>query len=345
MSIAWVIIRNKIYTCLAAILLLGFSLPANAQLVSARANLDSALTVIGGQMSFTIMVNQPTGIEVTFPIFADTLTSSIEIVNDLGRDTTFLDNNRLSITQKYTITSFDSGLHYIAPIVIEYIENNSARTTATNSLALNVVNPFAEVDPQKGFFDLKGLFNLPFILSELKRYSEWVLLGLLLAALAYAGWYYVKNRKIPFKEVFVKEKPKELPHLVALRELDKIKSEKLWQSGQSKGYYTRVTDTLRRYMEERFHFQAMEQTTPEILFELEKTGFPDNKLLDKIEQVLNTADLVKFAKYNPLTDENDLTLINAYFFVNQTKEEPILTPDEAVKQSIEREKNDLKSLS
>ena len=45
-----------------------------------------------------------------------------------------------------------------------------------------------------------------------------------------------------------------------------------------------------------------------------------------LKQILTTADLVKFAKYKPYPDENDMSMVNAYLFVNQTKEDDPL-PD------------------
>jgi len=51
--------------------------------------------------------------------------------------------------------------------------------------------------------------------------------------------------------------------------------------------------------------------------------------LDQLQHILSLADLVKFAKYNPLPDDNNLTLTNAYFFVNQTKREEIKTSEKA----------------
>jgi hypothetical protein len=137
-----------------------------------------------------------------------------------------------------------------------------------------------------------------------------------------------------------KEKPKEPAHVVALRALERIKNEKLWQKGQVKLFYSQLTDTLRVYMEERFSFPAMEQTSPEILKSLKGVDLTDDKLLTKMQKILETADLAKFARYEPLPDENDLCLISALFFVNQTKAEEIKSPEEAAKESLEKEKEE-----
>ena len=112
----------------------------------------------------------------------------------------------------------------------------------------------------------------------------------------------------------------------AIKELDEIKQQKLWQQGRSKEYYTLITDTLRKYIEERFGINAMEMTSGEIL-ELIRKNSEAQSVYDNLRQILQLADFVKFAKMNPLPDENDLSMMNAYLFVNQTKVEEMQEPE------------------
>lgn len=79
-----------------------------------------------------------------------------------------------------------------------------------------------------------------------------------------------------------------------------------------------ITDTLRKYIEERFGIAAMEMTSGEILDRIRKEQDADS-VSDSLTQILRLADFVKFAKMHPLPDENELSLMNAYLFVNQTK--------------------------
>jgi CHASE3 domain sensor protein len=89
-------------------------------------------------------------------------------------------------------------------------------------------------------------------------------------------------------------------------------------SENQKEYYTKLTDTLRRYIEERYGFSAMEMTSSEIIERLMQT---DQQSLDELRQLFMTADLVKFAKYSTMINENDANLVNAIDFINQTKQE------------------------
>lgn len=334
-------IFNSLKGLFLVAMIFSFSL-VKSQTVTATAELDSTLLFIGGQMKLTLEVSQPKDLAVAFPQYSDTIITSIEIVGLPKTDTTYNDAS-INIKRVYTITSFDSGLHYIPPIEFQYMDGEMLRKVETRALALNVINPFVEVDPQKGVFDIKQPFNLPFTFFELGRFFFWLSLFLLLQALIGIGWVIWNRRDKPIKSIFVKEKPKELPHVVALRELDHVKEEKLWQKGQVKQFHSDITDILRKYMEERYHFYAMEQTSFEIIQELRKVELPDSKLLEKIEQTFTRADLAKFAKFEPLPDENDLSLISAFFFVNQTKEEPL--PDiEKMKSEKELKEEETKNV-
>ena len=87
-----------------------------------------------------------------------------------------------------------------------------------------------------------------------------------------------------------------------------------------KAYYTELTDVLRTYMAERFGFNAMEMTSSEIIDNLLETN--DKESIKELKYLFETADLVKFAKHSPLMNENDMNLVNAVEFINNTKVEP-----------------------
>jgi hypothetical protein len=118
-----------------------------------------------------------------------------------------------------------------------------------------------------------------------------IVLGAILAAIVLFLWW--KKRK---RRVVAKEPVPDLPaDFIALRELRRIENLKLPEAGEFKKYYTLVTDAIRSYIEKRFGVDAMDRTTEEILFDLERR----RKRIEKLEQLLQEADLVKFAKYHP----------------------------------------------
>ncbi|SMO42491.1 hypothetical protein SAMN06265379_101734 [Saccharicrinis carchari] len=319
-----------------AMLLSAMSFAMQAQQVNVTATLDSTMIVIGGQIDLKLEVSQPEGLIVNFPFFTDTITKNIEIVDKGGVDSMKIDNNRLVLSQLYRITSFDSGLHYIPPIQIEVIQQEAKNIASSNALSLMVVNPFKEVNPEKGVMDIKGPQEAPFKLSEVLHYIY--LYGGIAIALALLIWLflYLRNKHTKGGLSLIKAKPEEPAHIIALRELDKIKASKLWEHNRVKEFYTQVSDTIRNYIEKRYEKPAMEQTSQEIFDSLSKLEIGP-KSMEQLKQVLELADLVKFAKFTPLPDENGISLMNAYFFVNQTKKEEIKPLEEEKEEMLAKE--------
>ena len=180
------------------------------------------------------------------------------------------------------------------------------------------------VDKPEEFYDIKDIWKPPFVLADYYPLIYGILLALFLICVIAYIIKRIRNKQslIPFK----KPEPKLPPHEQAIKELDEIKQQKLWQQGRSKEYYTLITETLRRYIVDRFDINAMEMTSGEILDIIRKQHEADS-VYENLKQILNLSDFVKFAKMNPLPDENDLSMVNAYLFINQTKIEEVAVPE------------------
>ncbi len=127
---------------------------------------------------------------------------------------------------------------------------------------------------------------------------------------------FIKNRKQKIS-LFGKPVVADPPHIVALRTLEQIRSEELWQNNQEKLYYTNIIDTLRIYIEKRYGIQTMEMTSKEILDSLSKEKI-EPKEYQNLGDLLKLSDLVKFAKYKATQDENENAIPVAVRFVNAT---------------------------
>ena len=109
-----------------------------------------------------------------------------------------------------------------------------------------------------------------------------------------------------------------------------MEKEQLWQQGQVKTYYSRLTDIMREYIENRYDIQALELTTDEILEKIEKVNVHD-ELLDKLKSMLQTADMVKFAKAKPAVEQHTGNMENAHKFVVKTKYvPPVIEEDDEI---------------
>ena len=139
----------------------------------------------------------------------------------------------------------------------------------------------------------------------------------MLVVLAAAYYLYLRLRDNKPIIARIKIVKRLLPHQKAMQEIEQIKADKMVTSENQKEYYTKLTDTLRKYIEERYGFSAMEMTSSEIIERLTAAG--DQQSLSDLRQLFMTADLVKFAKYSTMINENDANLVNAIDFINQTK--------------------------
>ena len=115
------------------------------------------------------------------------------------------------------------------------------------------------------------------------------------------------------------------PHETALTDITRLKDAK----EEAKAYYMKLTDTLRTYLQGRYGFNAREMTTGEILDALHGLQ-DDEQARAELQEILGTADLVKFAKATPEAEQNEADYLKAYYFVEETKvaeESPAETED------------------
>ncbi|HIZ26330.1 DUF4381 family protein [Barnesiella sp. An55] len=280
-----------------------------------RAQMDSAAIMMGDQTTVHLEVSQDKGKFVRMPIIQDTLVAGVEVLKISKPDTVDLKNNRIQITNEVLVTSFDSGLYYLPPF--KYVIDND--TFETQSLSLKVVP--VPVDTTHAEFDIKTVDAPPFVLWD--YVPVWVLYLLIalvvIAAGIYAYWRWGRKAK---EGETVDETQKIPPYDRAMQALHELKDSKLWQQGQEKAYYTTLTEILRVYIDQRFHINAMEMTSTQIIDTLrrnEETKAVNQQLRD----ILAMADFVKFAKMRPLPDDNEQVMRYAETFVEETKpEEP-----------------------
>lgn len=286
-----------------------------AQNTGATARIDKSAILIGEQVKFELTVTLPAGSKVQWPLMLDTLTQNVEILRKTGLDTVSSDNSQFTLKQELIITSFDSGYYVIKPILFKYNRKGDTLTyiTETPPVALEVQT--IQTDESKDIMPIKPPLRAPVTFRELMPWIGLVLIVLLIATLAY---YYFKKRKKVLPVAHSRLKPSIPPYEAAIEALEGLRLKKLWQAGKTKEYYSEMTDIIREYIELRFPVRALEMTTEEINAALRKTEV-NASARDKLYQVLLLADLVKFAKEQPLPLENDLCLSQCLEFVRETK--------------------------
>ena len=287
------------------------------------AAIDSSSIMIGDQTDLHLRaICEPTE-QVAFPVYGKELIPGLEIVDRTLRDTVSLKDGRIQYDQYLTLTGFHDSLYYIEPIAFTSGED----TFWSESLSLNVIQPF-EIDTTLAITDIKPIANAPIWWWGIIR---WILLALAIIGLFVGGyfawkrWGYLLSHNP--QSTIHHPQPTRPCEEVALEKLDVIKTEKIWQAGETKRYHTLITDTIREYIAGRFNFSSTEKTSDETLRAM-KDKLADNKdLYNQLRQMLSLADLVKFAKWQTTPEENERSLADAYTFVHETtpQDEPLTT--------------------
>ena len=313
----------------SVIVLLASVLQMTAQ-VSVEAEIDSVQIFVGQQAHVTLTAHAKDQAKIEFPQFKPTqfITPGVEVLASQELEKKDQDNGFVARSVVYTLTSFDDTLYYLPPMTVKI----DGKPYQSKSLALKVLTIEVDTTNVEQFFGPKDVQNNPF------QWSDWSLtfwlsvVLLVLLALCYYLYLRFKDNKPIISRIRIVKRL--LPHQKALKEIEQIKADKMVASENSKEYYTKLTDTLRKYIEERYGFCAMEMTSSEIIEKL--TATQDENALSELRHLFLTADLVKFAKYSTLINENDQNLVNAIEFINQTKLENVPV-EEVVKPQLTEE--------
>jgi hypothetical protein len=293
-----------------------------SQEVIVTTSIDSSRIFIGDQVKFSVTVDQPANLQVSLPFFRDTICKNIEIVSGPVIDSSATLDGRIKIIEKYLITSFDSGLYQIRPVYAEMKNANGLKRFYSDYTQLEVMRVrIAPADTTAKIYDIINPYRAPVTIGEI---FPWLLLVVLVCIFIWAAIRFIRKLKKTKTEIETVIDP-DPAHVIAFRELERLREDKLWQKGEIKNYYTRLTEIIRQYLENRFRVFSLELTTAETLDALVRTGFKKDGSYNLLKTILTGADLVKFAKYNPEPSENELHFKNSWDFVLATKEDELIT--------------------
>jgi len=208
------------------------------------------------------------------------------------------------------LTTIDSGKAFLPPIEFNYKvkSDTSVHKAFTNSLLLNITG--VAIDPKGNIKDIKPPMSAPWLFEDILPY----LIALIILAAIAVGYYYYWRKMKAKKDILDDVKVVIPPHREALTALRVLEEKKLWQQGLIKEYYSEITEIIRRFFERRWNIIALEMTTDEILVQMKH--IPEALLVWKeIDSFFLTADLVKFAKYQPIPEENIKEMHSSYAIV------------------------------
>jgi len=291
-------------------LLIGLQGYTTAQNVTVTARVDSNNILIGDFLRLHLEVHHPADRDVAFVGVPDSL-AGFEI---LKRDSLVRKpaGGEMVETTTWTITSYDSGTFVVPPLRVQYRNPGDTALQFAETNPIPVFVHSVPVDTSLAIKDIKPPMGLGLSFAEMLPYIIGIVV---LAGIVWLVRYYLKKRKRG--EKFIPEAPPRPAHELAVEALRSLESEKYWQRGKLKEYHSILTDIIRLYIERKFHVMALEMITEDIL------DAPPVKNLEPearkhLKGMLSLADLVKFAKFQPLPEEHETSMKSAYAFVAST---------------------------
>ena len=287
-----------------------------AQEAGVSAKLDTNAMLIGDHVAMTLKYTGPAKSQVLWPFLPDTILGHITVIGRGKIDTAYsADKQTVTFSQQLNFTCYDSGFYTIPSIPFNYrISPDTSTKTAATTMMLIAVHT-VKVDTTQAIKPIIGPLSIPVTFKEM---LPWILGALALVALVIAGIWYFKKRKKSEPVFQLKPTVVILPHERALQEFEQLRLKKLWQNGRVKEFHSELTDILRRYIEDRFRVPALEQTSAEITGSLKNNPDCPPDTLAKLNNLLVLADMVKFAKAQPVATENDMSLSEGVGFVRAT---------------------------
>jgi len=285
-------------------------------------SLDTSSIRIGERVLLKLHATLPKTASIYWPAIADTLTSSVEVASKSKIDTNATSRKEfVNYSQTILITSFDTGFHYIPPFTIHYSYAGDASRHELLSDGVYLKVRTVEVDTTKAIRDIRGPIQAPLSFAELAPYLAGVAVIVLIIGLI---WYYLWRKRINKPLFPVITRIQGPPWQIALQSLDSLENKKLWQNGKIKEYYSELTDIVRHYLHQQHGIEAMEMITAEILAAYDSAGLQTDAR-SILNNILEQADYVKFAKAIPLRNENELSMTYSRQFIDSTKPIPVVS--------------------
>jgi hypothetical protein len=281
--------------------------------ISAVATTDTTAYKIGDYIYYNIQIKADKNISILGPAVSDTL-AGMELISQQPPQKE-VKGNRQILSYTYTFSKYDSSNVTIPPVSVYFQTkgDTAEQYIYTNGVNLSV-RPL-KVNVKEDIKDVKEPLKIPL---DWKWILFWVLIGLVVLAASY--YFYIRYRRSKAEYVPEKIVVKVPPYVTALNSLRTLREKQLWQKGHVKEYHSEITEIIRRYFEERFSLPALEMTSGEAIDELQKRR-GTRTIIENTQNFLSNADLVKFAKYQPLASVNEEMMKQAEEIVKKTRTE------------------------
>jgi hypothetical protein len=304
---------RKVFISILVVFASGLLL--SAQQIRVTSKPDTSVILIGDQIGFTVTAELPSGVSADMSSVADTLAGKIIVLRRAPRDTSVSANGSITITDRYLITSYDTGSYTIPPFWAGVASGDSLLRFFSDYSFLDVIRPdIAPSDTTDVIFDIVGPRGAPVTFREV---LPWIVITLIVAVIVWLLARFLPRN--PLKRFIRPPAPPEPAHVIALRDLEALRNEELWQKGEIKEYYSRLSDILRRYIDNRYGISSPELTTDETVRMLQKASVTTVGQMAMVKELLSLSDMVKFAKYLPDSTAHESSIDSAVRFVEETR--------------------------
>lgn len=284
-----------------------------------RVEADSSDYIVGDYIHLKYRVTYQEGIKYAVPSIKDSL-NELTFIKELPSQQ-YDKDDKLIDEFTYIFSKYDSAGVIVPSVKFTYESpEGEVKTSYSNEIAFDVRT--MDVNLEEDIQDVKSPIKIPLDWLSILMYA---LIFIVLAGLAYFIYRYFIQKK----ETGITAKPEIIipPHEEALEALRSLEYEKLWQQGKVKEFHSNITHIIRKYFERRLNFLALEMPSSDVLKNLKEVkGF--DKLYTTAEEFFNNADMVKFAKFQPLPSVNEQMMKEAYEIIESTKEEVNQTKEE-----------------
>ncbi|MGB0998726.1 MAG: hypothetical protein ACPG4W_00130 [Flavobacteriales bacterium] len=274
--------------------------------VSLNYGFSTDTMLVGDQLLMKLELKGKASEAVIWPLITDTL-GDFEVVEQSSIDT--IPSDTLNLEKYLFLTQFDTGVFVVPSLAFSV--NQDSIFTQSHQL---VVLPVHIDSTNAGFYAQVDPLEVPYVFGEFKDLIINILIGILILGLL--AFFIIRYLKKQQKKEKVELK---IPaHILALGELSELKSKHYIDSDEIKTYYSELSDIIRRYIERRYHFLALESTTSEIAQSLKTQKLTETQKT-KLMTFLEEADLVKFAKAFPEAHQHEVYYSELEEFIHQTK--------------------------
>lgn len=280
----------------------------NAQSISVIAETDSSKYLVGDIINYKLTIEKDKNINILPFSIKDSL-KTIEFIKEFPAERTEV-NGKIKENYKVTFSYYDSLYTELKGFKIYYTVGNDTtrKFVLTNPISIKIDK--LDVDRTTDFKDIKEPYLIPINLLLIFL----ILLGILIIILL---TYYLikkyKKKKVKVEEVIVIN-----PYEEALTALKNVEQKKLPSKGLIKEYHTELTYIVRRYFERLLEIPALEITSSELLELLKSIKIP-NEIYQELKIFFENADMVKFAKFQPLGQINDEMMRISYKILEVSK--------------------------